>query len=231
MTPKDDLANRIGAHSVQLYRDESELGAAVALGARMVLAAGGAVVHVCTPRHAKDIHERLRAAGVEPTVAELDGRLQVLSAEVLLARIMGPHGPDARKFRHLVGEIVDRAAAGGERPVHIFGEMVDLLWSRGDQASTLALERMWEELRRERHFTLHCAFTIGDSGPDPKLEDAVRLHSHIVGPSSAWAVGTAPLGAAGVFLSVVDVSPESTRRALRSVSELSQRRTAQPGLT
>ena len=62
-----------------------------------------------------------------------------LVAEEALAIFMVKQWPDDKLFSDLVTELITRARANG-RPVRAFGEMVALLWARGDEAATIRLE-------------------------------------------------------------------------------------------
>jgi hypothetical protein len=62
----------------------------------------------------------------------------------------------AAGLRQNESRLVTRARAEG-RPVRAFGEMVALLWARGQTAATLRLEHLWHGQCRQLGFPLFCA--------------------------------------------------------------------------
>jgi hypothetical protein len=82
-----------------------------------------------------------------------------VDAVELLSTFMVAGALDPVRFRAAVTALLDRAAAGG-RSVRVYGEMVALLWSAGDVASTIALEDLWNVLAEERAFSLFCGYPI-----------------------------------------------------------------------
>jgi len=65
--------------------------------------------------------------------------------------------PDDARFHETVTGLIARAGARG-RPVRAFGEMVAVLWGRGDNAATIRLEHLWHTLCLSRGFSLFCAY-------------------------------------------------------------------------
>jgi anti-sigma regulatory factor (Ser/Thr protein kinase) len=91
------------------------------------------------------------------------GGIVWLDAEATLERISRDGAVDAATFADVVGGVIRPLAADG-RPVRAFGEMVALLWQRGDLVGALALESLWNELMATVPFALYCAY--------PSVEDA-----------------------------------------------------------
>jgi hypothetical protein len=87
----------------------------------------------------------------------LEGRYIALSAEVALTKFMVGHWPDDRLFQEFVTGLITRAQQKGRR-VRAFGEMVAILWARGDTAATVRLEYLWNELCKNHNFPLLCAY-------------------------------------------------------------------------
>ena len=58
------------------------------------------------------------------------------------------------------------------RPVRAFGEMVALLWARGDNAATIRLEHLWQTLCLAQGFSLFCAYPR--SGFTQDAGDSIR---------------------------------------------------------
>jgi hypothetical protein len=144
-------------HFVQFYRHDSHLIDEVAgfLAAGLRSVEGG--VMIATQAHRQAIEERLEAEGIDLAAARARKQYVPLDAEEMLARFMVNRVPDEALFHHVVGGVVTRMVSAGFR-VRAFGEMVALLWARGEQESALKLERLWNDLGKNRRFALLCAY-------------------------------------------------------------------------
>jgi MEDS: MEthanogen/methylotroph, DcmR Sensory domain len=65
--------------------------------------------------------------------------------------------PDEERFSKFVETLILRAAVN-DRRVRVFGEMVALLWARGQAAATVRLEHLWEQFCNSQSFSLFCAY-------------------------------------------------------------------------
>ena len=88
---------------------------------------------------------------------------------------------DGRRFRRIVEDMLSHALGGSQR-VRAFGEMVALLWQRGQHAATLRLEQLWHDLCQEKKFSLFCAYPMDLFGGNGEGMIARRelcaCHSH-----------------------------------------------------
>jgi hypothetical protein len=148
-------------HLVQFYEaDPASLVANVVSYFDAGLDAGDAVLIVATAEHTDAF---LRALS-RPDEAAGDTRtrpLMCLDADATLARFMIDGQPDWRRFEQTVGGIIRtlrRSARSGR--LHAYGEMVGLLWQRGQTAAAVSLERFWNVLLAEHDFTLFCGYPI-----------------------------------------------------------------------
>lgn len=142
------------AHGVHLYREDDALIAHLEHHVRTGLAVGGAGVVIATPAHRDALRRRLDAGGYSASLGE--GRFIELDAAGTLELFMRDGSPDRRLFAGTVGSLVREVAT--ERPLHAFGEMVDVLWAQGNVVGALELEAMWSELQQEVDFSLLCAY-------------------------------------------------------------------------
>ena len=135
-------------HVVQLYQDEAFLSRAVCRFAGAALANGEGVILVPTAEHWNAFLPRLEAEGVDVKAARNCGQLTVVDADELLPRFM-PHAmPDGPVFLGLAGEIIARTrGAGRYSKVRWWGEMVNVLWERGDVAASMNLEDLFDRVR------------------------------------------------------------------------------------
>ncbi|MGQ0523415.1 MAG: MEDS domain-containing protein [Betaproteobacteria bacterium] len=171
-----------GNHIAQLYQDEESLIETLSHFVGAGLMNGEAVVVFVTPRHWEACLKQLGAHRVAPQDAELRGQVVVVDARSALSRFMVNGTPDWKKFQDLVGTVLNLTRRRYPR-IRAFGEMVDLLWQRGERAAALRLEELWNHLIKVQNLTLCCAYHI-----DPLNEDAdhdsvqsiCALHSHML---------------------------------------------------
>jgi hypothetical protein len=159
-------------HFVQLYEDSAPLAEAVAEYVREGLCNGEAALIIATAEH--------RAAFMEKISA--NEALRVLDAEQTLAQFMVNGKPSWSAFREVIGGLI--ADLRLHYPtVRAYGEMVDVLWQRGEREAAIRLEEYWNELGQLQTFTLFCAYRMDPldgalyGGP---LESVCRVHSHLV---------------------------------------------------
>lgn len=89
--------------------------------------------------------------------------------------------PDDKLFINFVTGLIARAQSKGRR-VRAFGELVAILWARGDVAATVRLEFLWHQICQKQTFSLFCAYPKAGFTEDPlKSLDVIRAtHSRIV---------------------------------------------------
>jgi hypothetical protein len=78
-------------------------------------------------------------------------------------------------------ELLARARHGGRR-VRAFGEMVAVLCARGDQAATVRLEHLWNELCQAQGFSLFCAYPKVGFTQDAtaSISELCAAHSRVI---------------------------------------------------
>jgi MEDS: MEthanogen/methylotroph, DcmR Sensory domain len=121
------------------------------------LIAGESTIIIATEPHLKALEQRLDQAGVSVARAMVEGRYIAMDAETALNKFVVNGWPDDYLFAEFVTGLIGRAKQNGRR-VRAFGEMVALLWARGDIAATIRLERLWHEICKRRDFSLLCAY-------------------------------------------------------------------------
>lgn len=146
-------------HVVGLYESEQFLVASVVGFVAPVLKAGGSAIVVATGPHRGAIDAALNAEGIDVAGARADGRLVGVDAAEALAQLMVEGAPDPARFAEHMGGLIDAAAAGA-RDVRVHGEMVALLWDRGEIPAALALEDLWNDLLATRSAALLCAYPM-----------------------------------------------------------------------
>jgi hypothetical protein len=144
---------------VQLYTELGFLTSAVSHYTSMGLRRGEAVVIVATPLLRAALVQEIGAAGFDPARLATEGQLTLLDAADTLSQLLVAGVPDAKRFRQLLGSIIEGTVGRFPR-VRAYGEMVDLLWQKGDLTAALQLEELWNDLAKARPFALHCAYAI-----------------------------------------------------------------------
>ena len=71
-----------------------------------------------------------------------------------------------------------------KRLVRIYGEMVDVLWSRGREDAALSLEILWNQLIAGRKCSLLCGYSSG-VGQGDGFHAICNRHSHVLPPHTA----------------------------------------------
>ncbi|MGH9522871.1 MAG: MEDS domain-containing protein [Terriglobales bacterium] len=171
-------------HIVQLYQDEQFLNRAVCRFAAAAMEHGEGVILVPTAAHWDAFCPRLEAEGVDIKEAQSKGQLTVVDADELLPQFMGQQMPDSPVFLGLAGEVVARARGRDRYPkVRWWGEMVNVLWERGNAAASMALEDLFDQLAHEQEIAIFCSFLMDNFDGEVHTRMLPRLgqnHSHLI---------------------------------------------------
>jgi hypothetical protein len=146
-------------HVVAFYEDERFLEASVGEFVLTGLRQGESVLVVATPEHRQRFEAALTAAGHDVEGSRRAGRYVDLDAETTLATLVVDGELDVQRFQRDVGGWLARATAGG-RKVRLYGEMVALLWDRGQLGVALELEDLWNALIARVPFPVLCGYPM-----------------------------------------------------------------------
>jgi hypothetical protein len=171
-------------HIVQLYQDEEFLGRAVCRFAAGTLANGEGLILVPTQAHWEAFRPRLEAEGVDVAAAQSSGQLTVVDADECLPRFMRKSMPDAPLFLGIAKNVIGEARLAGKFPkVRWWGEMVNVLWERGDVAASMRLEDLFHEVAQANHIAIFCSFLMDNFKGEVHTRMLPRLaqnHSHLI---------------------------------------------------
>ena len=171
-------------HIVQLYQDQQFLNRAVCRFAAAAIANGEGVILVPTSAHWEAFRPRLEAEGVDVKAAQGRGQLTVFDADELLPQFMRDSMPDAPVFLGLAGDVISRARGADRYPkVRWWGEMVNILWERGDVAASMSLEDQFDQLAHEHEIAIFCSFVMDNFNGEVHSRMLPRLgenHSHLI---------------------------------------------------
>jgi DNA-binding NarL/FixJ family response regulator len=168
-------------HAVCFYEDSRSLARTVARFIGEGLAASQTAVIVATVSHGASIRDQLTADGVGSQRRIEQGELLIFDADEILNRLMVDDRPEAERFEDTINPIVDKAAGTRKRLVRIYGEMVDVLWSRGRQDAALSLETLWHQLVAGRKCSLLCGYSSGVCQGE-RFNTICDRHSHVMPP-------------------------------------------------
>lgn len=177
-------------HTCEFFGDDAHLVTTVAAALRPAFALRQGVIVIATPEHLAALDAQLELF-VALRAAKESGLYQALDADLTLGRLSTSGRPDRRKFEQVVGAPVADALAryGG---VRAYGEMVSLLWMRGQPEAALELERLWNELIGYHPIALLCGYAA-QGFPDGTRSEAAtrvgRLHGGSGLPVGAEAAG------------------------------------------
>jgi hypothetical protein len=171
-------------HVVQLYQNQDFLNRAVCRFAGAALANGEGIILVPTVEHWKAFRPRMVAEGVDVEAAQKRGQLTIVDADELLPRFMRNSMPDSPVFLGLAANVVARARGGGRySKVRWWGEMVNVLWERGDVAASMNLEDLFDQLAQSQDIAIFCSFLMDNFNGDIQTRILPRLgenHSHLI---------------------------------------------------
>jgi MEDS: MEthanogen/methylotroph, DcmR Sensory domain len=184
--PWADLLANAGPrdHIVQLYQDQQFLNRAVCRFAASAIANGEGVILVPTAAHWQAFRPRLEAEGVNVNAAQNRGQLTVVDADELLPQFMRQAMPDAPLFFGIAGETIARARDGSRyEKIRWWGEMVNVLWERGDVAASMELEDQFDRLAHHHEIAIFCSFVMDNFDGEVHTRMLPRLgqnHSHLI---------------------------------------------------
>jgi hypothetical protein len=92
--------------------------------------------------------------------------------------------PDSTIFLGLAGDTIAKARGGGHYPkVRWWGEMVNVLWERGDVAASMNLEDLFDQLAHNHDIAIFCSFLMDNFNGEVHAQMLPRLgenHSHLI---------------------------------------------------
>lgn len=161
--PISESSHRPAAHAVQFYHYDTYLLDALGGVIGEAVCTGGAALVIATEAHREGLEQCLRTRGLNLAAIRERGRYAALDAEEILSKFMLNGQPDAGRFAQIIGDLIECAKAnveGDHRRITVFGEMVALLWMRGQGDAAIQVEKFWNGLAQKHSFTLRCAYPL-----------------------------------------------------------------------
>ena len=177
-------ADRASKHFVQFYEDDGRLVDAVSNFVASSLQEGGGGVVIATQKHRTPVVQRLARRGLDLRKLEEEGRWAPLDAEQSLEQFMVEGLPDRNRFRDLIEPVLERAGRHETTPrVRAYGDMVAVLWERGNREAAIQLESLWNEIIRQRSLSLFCAYPLRAFGGEAAAQAFIEIcgeHEHVL---------------------------------------------------
>ncbi|HMJ70263.1 MAG TPA: MEDS domain-containing protein [Cyclobacteriaceae bacterium] len=144
-------------HVVQIYEDEETFLELLKGFVNNGISTGDSTIVIATRSHLDGLGMLLEKSG--HSLPDLIRKKQYVpvDAEETLAKFMVNDWPDENLFGNVVAELISIAKADGKR-VRAFGEMVALLWAKGQVGATVRLEQLWNRFCENEAFCLFCAY-------------------------------------------------------------------------
>jgi hypothetical protein len=172
-------------HVVQIYNENDILLDSLEGYVSGGIHSGDGVIVIATRPNLDALKTRLLSKGVDLNDASEQKQYIALDAEETLSRFMMNGWPDNELFIEVITSLI-RQARGKGRRVRAFGEMVALLWARGDAAATVRLEYLWNAICQKEDFSLFCAYPKAGLTQDigQSISAICATHSHVFGSVS-----------------------------------------------
>jgi hypothetical protein len=169
-------------HAVRFYESPDSLCRIVAAFLSDGLTTGQPALVIATPEHRAAIIETLRALDLDAEALQASGDLLLLDAEATLERFMVDGMPDPVRFHEVGAEAIERACSGRrDCTIRAYGEMVDVLWKRGQSVAAVRLEMLWNKLAETKDFSLLCGYAMGNFYKGSQQYEICAQHTHVVG--------------------------------------------------
>ncbi len=172
-------------HFVQFYDPDADaLTTNVARYFREGLNRGDGVLAIASRAHIRKFRRALEDSGAHVDSAERAGRLIFLDVLATLASVMADGRPDRDRFEELIATAMARVReAAPFARLRAYGELVDVLWTRGRYMAAIRLEQLWNRLLSRLSFSKYCAYAVDVFGREfqiAALDGVLKSHTHIV---------------------------------------------------
>jgi hypothetical protein len=192
-------------HVVQIYENDESFLITLEGFVMSGLHANECVILIATAEHRTALSDRLskKELAVDKLIA--DDQLILLDAEDTLSRFMINGWPEPKLFEETIMKIIKRAT-DKNRPVRAFGEMVALLWAKGEKSATVHLEALWNRFCEIQTLCLFCAYPKNGFTQDvnSSAHTICCAHSKMISGNQKSATKifykTAPQQASGIVL-------------------------------
>jgi len=165
-------------HVVQVYENEGIFLDALTGFVETAISANENAVVIATNSHLSALEFRLQSYGHNIEMLILENKFIPINAEDLLTEFLVNDLPDEAQFTKAVTKLIEHASFN-QRKFRAFGEMVAVLWAKGNKKATLQLEHLWSNLLSKDPFCLFCAYpkNIFNGGANDSTTTVCQAHS------------------------------------------------------
>ena len=212
MTPNTAVVPPL-CHAIGFFKDQHQLCEEIAKFVEDGLRLAQPALIVTNEAHREGIADELMKHGVDVDAAISRGDLLMLDAATTLRTLMnGGALPDSDIYHRDVGAACAQLLRGRPGPLRIFGDMVDLLWQRGEYDAAIRVEILSNQLAATHPIAVICGYSMGHFlKTASKLEIVTQLHGHVHEPAST---GTGKVLATRAYVSA-DRGPRNRMKVAR----------------
>lgn len=169
-------------HVVQVYENEKvflDLLCGFVTGGIRV---GDSVVVIATANHLALLKDKLIADGFDPFYLTLREQYIAFDAEETLSKFIINGKADEVLFNSVVSDVLIKAKRNGRKQIRIFGEMVALLWAKGNTGAAFQLEQLWNRFCTSEQFCLFCAYpkSCFNENAEISVGNICNAHSKVI---------------------------------------------------
>lgn len=174
-------------HVVQFYENDAFLTRVVAPFIGASLRRDAAALMVCTFEHLSAFAQAMEGSALDIKQMQRRGTLVWIDARMALAKLRADGV--AAFFGEIGARVARLCTRSGNYPLHVYGELVDLLWSEGRPDEAVELENMWNRLLQEHRFNLMCSYRITNAAAErAQLRAVCGTHTHVLRPEKFMGV-------------------------------------------
>jgi MEDS: MEthanogen/methylotroph, DcmR Sensory domain len=168
-------------HVVQVYENDGIFLDTLTGFVESAISFNENAVVIASNAHLSALEFRLQSYGHHIETLILENKFIPISAEDLLTEFLVNDLPDEAKFTKAATKLFDQASVN-QRKFRAFGEMVAILWAKGNKKATLQLEHLWSNLLSKDPFCLFCAYpkNIFNDRSNNSAKPVCNAHTKII---------------------------------------------------
>lgn len=171
-------------HSVDIYGSSDELINNLIIYLIAGAKAGERSIIIARPQHVRMLKQKLERNELCRFFDLHDGSNIIFNAKSVLDDIVTGHKVNEAKFNKIIGGILSDFCTSGQ-PVRVYGELVALLWERGDEAAALEVEELWNKLAKKYCFALYCGYDEHSLKNIQADKKRITAHHDFIAPAFA----------------------------------------------
>lgn len=180
---QDVLTNpTAGSHIVQVCQNKALQVEVVTRYIKEGLLNGEAVIIIAKPALRKAVIAKMDALDLDVHFFKSQGQIKFFDAELLLSGFLIDGVLEEQAFQEFIGLPIQAAQLKFGK-VRAFGEMMNVLWKKGQYDTAMQLEDFWNDLSKKLEFSLLCSYSLDNLDPnayDDSLELICKCHKHLV---------------------------------------------------